>query len=125
MKEIASLHHLLLRPLHMLLKVILSESPAVTDQPAINSHDDIWACWKLYINDNFLHKYSLERLGIIQCGNKVRCRDWYSPELYNLLIYESSTSINPVSNNACIFDPIFSKTFNKLLMLKKIRQNSL
>ena len=66
------------------------------DQPIINSQEDIWTCWKLHLNDDSLHKYSLERLGIIQCGNKSQCPDFYSTELYNLLIYKPSTSVNPV-----------------------------
>lgn len=64
----------------------------------------------------------MERLGIIQCGNKIQCQDCYSPELYNLLIHDPSTSVNPVSNNAGIFDPIFDETSNKSLMTKKLYQ---
>ncbi|KAI8643567.1 hypothetical protein BD408DRAFT_442431 [Parasitella parasitica] len=111
----------------------LSESPAsdcateqfvdlATDQPAINSQDDIWACWKLHLDDDSLHKYSLERLGIIQCGNKMQCRDFYSVELYNLFIYNPSASINPVSNNAGIFDPIFDETSDMSLMSRMLYQ---
>ncbi|KAI7897807.1 uncharacterized protein BX663DRAFT_490537 [Cokeromyces recurvatus] len=64
----------------------------------------------------------MTRLGTIQCGNKIKCRDFYSPELYNLLIYTPSTSVNPVSNNVGIFDPIFDETSDKSLMSKKLDQ---
>ncbi|CAO3689705.1 unnamed protein product [Rhizopus stolonifer] len=143
---------------HVIESDSLSESPAsdctteqpaglVTDQPIINSQDDIWACWRLHLNDNSLHKYSLERLGIIQCGNKIQCRDCYPSELYDLLIYDlliydlliydmliydmliydlliydPSTSVNPVSNNAGIFDLIFDEVSNKSLMSRKLYQ---
>ncbi|KAG2228469.1 hypothetical protein BDF21DRAFT_376012 [Thamnidium elegans] len=88
----------------------------------INSQDDIWACWKLHLNDNSLHKYSLERLGIIQIGNKLSCPEYYSIELYNLLIYKPAPLINPISNNSEIFDRIFDLSSNKELMSRQLHQ---
>lgn len=94
--------------------------PAADNQPSvyINCQDDIWACWKSYLENDSLHTYSLERLGIIQCGYQLQCRDHYPPELYNLLVYGSAARTNPVSNHAEIFDPIFDQAANKTLMAR-------
>jgi hypothetical protein len=81
--------------------VSLSESPAsdcateqpveqpadlATDQPAINSQDDIWACWKLHLNDDSLHKYSLERL-----------------ELYNVEIRYNAETVTLLNYIICLY----------------------
>ncbi|KAG1447056.1 hypothetical protein G6F56_009381 [Rhizopus delemar] len=91
----------------------------------INSQDDICACWKLHLNDDSLHKYSLERLGIIQCGNKSSCPEYYSIELYNLLIYKPTSLVNPISNNSEIFGRIFDLSSNKKLMSRQLYQITL
>lgn len=76
----------------------------------------------LRFDDDSLHKYSLEQLRIIQCGNMLQCQVYYPPELYNLLIYNPSTSVNPATNNAWIFDPIFNETCDKSIMSRKLYQ---
>lgn len=76
----------------------------------------------LRFDDDSLHKYSLERLGITQCGKMSQYQDCYPPEVYNLLVYNPSTSVIPVTNNAWIFDPIFDETCDKSLMSRKLYQ---
>ncbi|CEP18339.1 hypothetical protein [Parasitella parasitica] len=101
------------------LSAVDNESPADNEPSVyINCQDDIWACWRSYLEDESLHTYSLERLGIIQCGYQLQCRDHYLPELYDLLVYDSTARTNPVSNHAEIFDPIFDQAANKSLMAR-------
>lgn len=104
---------------------ITSGTDLETNETAIiNSQDDIWTFWKLYLNDGLLHKYSLERLRIIQCGSKLSCPEYYSMELYDLLNYKTAALVNPVSNNSEIFDHIFDLSSNKNLMSRQLHQIS-
>ncbi|GAA5798652.1 hypothetical protein HPULCUR_004057 [Helicostylum pulchrum] len=92
-RTIPSDRPLVLKPLAHLNERSSSVSNRTTEQHALNlEHDSI-------------HKYSLERLGIIQCGHQVECWDLYPDDLYNLLVDNPTTMTNPVSNNAEYFDP--------------------
>lgn len=66
----------------------------------------VWNDWKLYNVDVGYNIY----------------RDCYPSELYNMLICDRSTVVNPVLNIAGIFDPIFVETSDKSLMSKKLYQ---
>ncbi|GAN09074.1 hypothetical protein MAM1_0242c08596 [Mucor ambiguus] len=87
----------------------------------ISSQEDIWSCWERHLADDTLHQYSLERLGIIQCGSNVECNPKYPQELYDLLVFDNTHFTNPVANHHIIFDKIFDSSNNQKEMLESLR----
>lgn len=84
----------------------------------INSQEDIWACWQQHLENDTLHEYSLERLGIIQCGSSLQCNPNYPQELYDLLVFDNTRLDNPINNHHQIFDEIFDTADNQEQMLQ-------
>ncbi|KAG2233989.1 hypothetical protein INT48_006481 [Thamnidium elegans] len=82
----------------------------------VESEEDIWNLWYNFVkecknNDN-MHSFSLEKIGIIQCGYTVKMRSCFIPELYPLLVVKP-TIIDPCKNlNEKLIDVFESETIN-------------
>ncbi|KAG0755640.1 hypothetical protein G6F35_007375 [Rhizopus arrhizus] len=64
----------------------------------IDSEQDIWDMWYQFFADcranNTLHEFSLEKVGILQCGFTVEMRPCLIKELYSLLVVNAATIYN-------------------------------
>ncbi|OBZ83010.1 hypothetical protein A0J61_08944 [Choanephora cucurbitarum] len=92
--------------------ISLASSPNVFYH--VDSEQDIWDLWHQFFKeckaDESMHEFSLEKVGIIQCGYKVKMRSNLVKELYDYINPREPNPTNAFSDYEDDMSHIFSST---------------
>ncbi|KAI8641277.1 hypothetical protein BD408DRAFT_433481 [Parasitella parasitica] len=91
----------------------------------VDSEEDIWDLWHRFFEeckaDEHMHEFSLEKIGIIQCGYKVKMRSCLVEELYDHIALKEPKYTNIFQNYEDDFAHIFNSE-NEMAFITSLKR---